>query len=85
MPVKRICLSWILFLTLLCSPAQANEPAPDSGNEPGVEDNTEELMDFLEFLGDWETENGDWVDPEEMEQIQIPDANQSGDEDSYEN
>ncbi len=85
MPVKKICLSWILFLTLLFSPAQANEPAPDYGNEPSVKDNSEELMDFLEFLGNWETKNGDWVDPEEMEQIQIPDENQSRDEDGSEN
>lgn len=28
-------------------------------------------MDFLEFLGEWETEQGEWIDPESLEDNEI--------------
>ena len=28
-------------------------------------------MDFLEFLGEWETEQGEWIDPLELEDEEI--------------
>lgn len=28
-------------------------------------------MDFLEFLGEWETEQGEWIDPEILEDNEI--------------
>jgi hypothetical protein len=30
-------------------------------------------LEFLEFLGDWETDDGEWIDPEELEHIAIAD------------
>ncbi|MCZ6513527.1 MAG: hypothetical protein O6857_06315 [Nitrospinae bacterium] len=37
-------------------------------------------MELLEFLGDWETADGEWIDPEEMEQIDLQDREQTNDE-----
>ncbi len=28
-------------------------------------------MDFLEFLGEWETEQGEWIDPIELEDEEV--------------
>ena len=28
-------------------------------------------MDFLEFLGEWETEQGEWIDPETLDDNEI--------------
>lgn len=30
-------------------------------------------LQFLEFLGEWETENGEWLDPMEIKSITWPD------------
>ena len=40
-------------------------PIAHSQTEQEAEIPTEEL---LEFLGEWETEDGEWLDPEELEE-----------------
>ena len=44
------------------------EMPPEEADRPSLE--------LLEFLGDWETDDGEWVDPEELEQIAITDQEQ---------
>lgn len=36
-----------------------------TAEESGMNDSPS--IDFLEFLGDWETDDGEWIDPEELE------------------
>ncbi len=36
------------------------------GNETGVS------MEFLEFLGEWESGNGEWIDPAEVQSADWP-------------
>ena len=54
--------------------ADVNEHDPETEHLPGVE--------FLEFLGEWETEQGEWIDPQEMDDdylaSQIEDSNAIG-------
>ena len=68
MPGKARFGATVLLLGLLSSPAFAQEPGQ-------VRESTEESempsLEFLEFLGDWETEDGEWIDPEELEQIAL--------------
>ena len=65
--------STVLLLGLLSSPALAQEP----GSVRESTENTEmPSLEFLEFLGDWETDDGEWIDPEELEQIAIADQEQ---------
>lgn len=37
------------------------------------ETNTESMpsVEFLEFLGEWETEQGEWIDPNELESEEL--------------
>jgi len=52
----------MMLLPFLSSIVHAGDVQQDewqSGEVPGVE--------LLEFLGEWETEEGEWIDPEEME------------------
>ncbi|NKB38841.1 MAG: hypothetical protein GKR93_17045 [Gammaproteobacteria bacterium] len=50
--------SLLLLIMILCStPTKAENQRDDIFPSP----------DFLEFLGKWETNNGDWVDPENFE------------------
>lgn len=37
-------------------------------------------LELLEFLGEWETENGRWVDPTEFKDVVLPDEEQEDEE-----
>ena len=76
MPQGKACLwSTVLLLGLLNSPVLAQDPGHVRENAP--KENTEmPSLEFLEFLGDWETDDGEWIDPEELEQITITDQEQ---------
>lgn len=53
-------LLW-LMISLLLSPAWAHaEPLPP---EPPVP------IELLEFLGEWETTEGEWIDPAQVERL----------------
>ena len=67
-PDKTHLWSTVLLLGLLSSPALAQEPGQAGGSQENIETPS---LEFLEFLGDWETEDGEWIDPEELEQIAI--------------
>ena len=65
----------ILLLGLLGSPAFAQEP-----EQVGTEESEMPSLELLEFLGDWETDDGEWIDPEELEQIALTDQEQESHE-----
>jgi hypothetical protein len=73
MPGKARLWITVLLLGLLNAPALAQEPEP-------IRENTEETetpsLELLEFLGDWEMDDGEWIDPEELEQIALTDQEQ---------
>jgi hypothetical protein len=48
-----LLLSMILFSPLLQAETQEDDEAPS--------------LELLEFLGEWETSDGEWIDPEELE------------------
>jgi len=68
MPGKARLWITVLLLGLLSSPAFAQEPGQV---REGTEESEMPSLEFLEFLGDWETEDGEWIDPEELEQIAL--------------
>ena len=41
-------------------------------------------LDFLEFLGEWSTQQNEWIDPSLMEKIENKDSNASKDSASTE-
>ena len=68
----------VLLAGLLSSPGFAQEP-----NQVREESEESEMpsLELLEFLGDWETDDGEWIDPEELEQIALTDQEQEEHED----
>ncbi len=75
MPGKARLWSTVLLLGLLSSPALAQEPG--QGREAAPQEDAEmPSLELLEFLGDWETDDGEWIDPEELEQIAVTDPEQ---------
>ena len=50
---KLLLLSMILFFPISQAENQQEDEAPS--------------LELLEFLGEWETSNGEWLDPAELE------------------
>ena len=60
--VKRFVMATLLLLT--CLP-QARALEPEEAKNPPTEQESPTL-DFLEFLGEWETEEGEWLAPDDL-------------------
>jgi hypothetical protein len=81
MPGRASWVPTLVLLGLLSSPAIAQEAATVKTADPGaVEDTEAPSMELLEFLGAWETADGEWIDPEEMEQIELQEPEHTNDE-----
>lgn len=53
----------VLLLFLLVPPVQADETGLRPAAETDIDTDTEPSLELLEFLGEWQTDDGDWVDP----------------------
>ncbi len=71
---KILWLGMMVLLVLIPWNTQAQEPNPNppvnaapapQEDEPSGQDALS--LEFLEFLGDWEIEEGKWIDPAEWE------------------
>lgn len=64
--VKKIIMVALFLLTHLPQ-AHALEPEEIKDEDAQFQKGQESpSMDLLEFLGEWETQEGDWIDPEEL-------------------
>ncbi|MBT5471342.1 MAG: hypothetical protein HOK41_12125 [Nitrospina sp.] len=69
MQAKFFVMAALFFLT--CIPqASALEPEEDLKAKTEQEQESPTL-EFLEFLGEWETEEGDWIAPEDLENMPL--------------
>ncbi|MDO9319915.1 MAG: hypothetical protein Q7V56_17205 [Gammaproteobacteria bacterium] len=61
--VCRRAAAWSLALTLLMASSAWG------GDQDGSDEQTEAPppLELLEFLGQWETDDGEWIDPQELE------------------
>lgn len=66
MPRKTFYLALLMLAGLCIMPAYATEEEPPP-------------MELLEFLAEFETENGGWVDPTELEDMDIPEQEHTND------
>ena len=64
---KKSIMATLLFLT--CLP-QAGALEPEEVKNPPTEQESPTL-DFLEFLGKWETEDGEWIAPDDLENMPL--------------
>lgn len=73
MPAKEI----FFIMTVAALLATAGNAAADGVQDRRQErDQEQPSMELLEFLGQWETETGVWVDPAELEQMVLPEQEQ---------
>jgi hypothetical protein len=74
----RVEISLLVALVTLCSATPAYcEGIPAQKAENSVEEVEVPSMEMIEFLGAWETDDGEWVDPLLLEDIPIPDQESS--------
>ncbi|MFQ5483160.1 MAG: hypothetical protein ACE5ER_10415 [Nitrospinaceae bacterium] len=61
-----------ILAAVLCqgTAASAEPPEPAGETREEVQGNPPS-MEFLEFLGEWEDEDGEWMDPIELEDMEI--------------
>jgi hypothetical protein len=65
--VNKFVIATLLLLTCLPQ-AHALEPEEDK-NAPTEQESP--TLDFLEFLGEWEAEDGEWIAPEDLENMPL--------------
>jgi hypothetical protein len=80
--LKRKTTPADLGLFLVVAAVLCTEPvlgAEISGKEAAVHENEANMpsMELLEFLGSWETDAGEWIDPALVEQMPLPDRETS--------
>ena len=66
MPRNIVCLALLILGALYATPAHCTDEEPPA-------------MELLEFLAEFETEDGEWVDPTDLENMDIPEQEQSSD------
>ena len=55
-----------LLLVLMANVAEADSQKKDQ------QEQEKPSLELLEFLGEWETDSGKWIDPSTMDQIVLP-------------
>ncbi len=61
-----VFLSLTFVFWVLCTPVYGEPPPNDQG---GNGNDVSPTLELLEYLGEFETEDGEWIDPEELEQM----------------
>ena len=72
----KIGLLMILIVILPAAPVWCDDPTPVN-TELADEDTDAPSMELLEFLGSWETDDGEWVDPALLDDTLLPDQESS--------
>lgn len=54
------------------APVNAQTPGAEDSDGEATTDETGVSMDFLEFLGTWESGDGEWVDPTDVQSADWP-------------
>lgn len=64
----------LLMIVLLAGGSAAAAEEKAQAQEPPS-------MELLEFLGQWQTDDGEWIDPTALERMVIPEQEQRGSDD----
>lgn len=74
---KRVLLSTLLAAMMIAGVGYGEEgtSAAGAGGQP-ADTAPEPSLELLEFLAEWEADDGSWVGPEFFEQLTTPDGEQ---------
>ena len=86
MPVRLYLIGTVFIFTTLSAPGQAQQTESTQTGKWQQETGLEiPSLEFLEFLGEWETEDGRWIDPEEIDKMSLPDSEKKNEEENETN
>ena len=86
MPVRLILIGTVFIFTTLSATAQEQQTEPTQTGKQQDETSPEiPSLEFLEFLGEWETEDGRWIDPEEIDKMSLQDTEKKNEEEDETN
>jgi len=86
MRVRPYLIGTVFILTILISPVQAQQmESTQTGKQPQETDPEAPSLEFLEFLGEWETDDGQWIDPEELDKMSLPDSEKKNEDEDETN
>lgn len=76
MPVRYFMLALLLWFA---APAfvQSQDAQTDPATRVYDDDASLPSMELLEFLGEWESEDGEWIDPLLLDEMPIPERESS--------
>ncbi len=86
MPVRLYLIGTVFIFITLSAPGQAQQTESTQTGKRQQEAGPEiPSLEFLEFLGEWETEDGRWIDPEEIDKMSLPDSEKKNEEENETN
>ena len=86
MPARLYLVGTVLILATLSAPGMAQQTESEQIKKRQEEKGQEiPTLEFLEFLGEWETEDGRWIDPEELNKMPLPDTGKKNEEEDETN
>ena len=81
MQARLYLMGTIFILATLSAPGMAQQTGSEQTKKRQEEKGQEiPTLEFLEFLGEWETKDGRWIDPEEIDQMSLPDTGKKKEE-----
>ena len=72
----RLLLLWVVLFSAAPVWCDDSDPAID---EAVQEDSRGPSLELLEFLGSWETDDGEWIDPSELDDQPVPEQEPADD------
>lgn len=72
--VKPILIGVFCWWSLQTIPVMAQDQSEKKGAQPIATDEEIPSLLFLEFLGEFETEDGEWTDPDDLEEMGLGDS-----------
>lgn len=81
MLVKFFASALVFLLSLMSAPAVGTD-GQSPANTQQSKDNSQDasFVELLEFLGQWETDDGKWVDPTDLDWLLTPEQESKDDE-----
>ena len=73
--IGSLCLCFLENTTVLAQDSDVKGEAQSESSDEEIPS-----LQFLEFLGEFETDDGEWTDPEDLEKMELADSEQKENE-----
>ena len=78
--VRPVLIGTLCLWSLGTAPIMIQDASEKDEPQSASPDEETPSLEFLEFLGEFETEDGEWTDPEDMNEMEMEDPEQNKNE-----